>query len=130
MRTRKGLRSCLHADSLASAQQTQAIYKIDSHLRAPYIIQSAIGIERQLPKNITLSLNYTNSRGLHQLRSRNINAPLPGTYDPTVPNSGVRPFGSQAGDIYLYESSGVFNQNQLITSVQARVNAKINLFGF
>jgi Carboxypeptidase regulatory-like domain/TonB dependent receptor len=117
--------------SLSSALQTQAVYKVDSHLRAPYIMQSAIGIERQLPKNITLSLNYTNSRGLHNLRTRNINAPLPGTYDPNNPNSsGVRPFGNTAGDIYLYESSGVFKQNQLLTSVQARVNPRISLFGF
>src|SRR5207302_9157641 len=119
------------AAGLASALQTQAIYKVDSHLRAPYIIQSAIGFERQLPRNITLSMNYTNSRGLHNLRTRNINAPLPGTYDPNNPNStGMRPYGNAAGDIYLYESSGVFNQNQLISSVQARVNVRISMFGF
>ena len=56
-------------------------------------MQSAIGLERQLPRNMTLSLNYTNSRGLHNLRTRNINAPLPGTYDLNNPGSGVRPLG-------------------------------------
>ena len=115
--------------SLGAVPQTQAIYEVDSHLRSPYIIQSAIGVERQLPKNITLSVNYTNSRGLHQLRTRNINAPLPGTYNAAVPGSGVLPYGN-VGSIYLYESSGVFNQNQLITSVQARVNSRFNMFGF
>ena len=116
-------------DSLTSARQTQAIYQVDSGLRAPYIMQSAIGIERQLPRNITLSLNYTNSRGLHNLRTRNINAPSPETYDINNPASGVRPDGTK-GDIYLYESSGVFKQNQVITSVQARINPRISMFGF
>ena len=58
----------------------------------------AIGFERQLPLHMTLSVNYVNSRGLHVLRTRNINAPLPGTYDPNVPGSGVRPYGIAAGD--------------------------------
>ncbi len=116
--------------SLTSARQTQAINRVDSGLRAPYIMQSAIGIERQLPRNITLSMNYTNSRGLHNLRTRNINAPLLGTYDIANPASGVRPFGNSQGDIYQYESSGVFKQNQLITSVQARINPRISIFSF
>lgn len=116
--------------SLQSSLQTQAVYQVDPHLRSPYILQSAIGIERQLPKNITLSLNYTNSRGSHQLMTRNINAPLPGTYNVADPTSGVRPYGNTAGNIYQYESAGVFKQNQLLTSVQARITPKFSMFGF
>ena len=41
-------------------------------------MQSAATLERQLPKNTTLALTYTNSHGLHILRSEDINAPLPG----------------------------------------------------
>src|SRR4029078_13538778 len=40
-------------------------YRIDPGLVAPRIIQSAIGVDRQLPKNITLSVSYYNSRGVH-----------------------------------------------------------------
>jgi hypothetical protein len=65
---------------LLSNLQPQAIYKVDSHIQAPQIFQYVVTMERQLPKNITLSVSYTNSRGVHQLRSRNINAPLPGTF--------------------------------------------------
>src|SRR5262249_19126668 len=100
---------------------------IDSNLRAPYVIQTAIGVDRQLPKNIAISLNYTNTRGVHSLRSRDINAPLPGTF--TGPGTGVRPFGP-LGDIYLYESSGVFNQHQLIGNVNARFSRRVTMFGF
>src|ERR1035438_7232031 len=86
-------------------------------------------VERQLPKNIALAVTYTHSRGVDMLRSRNINAPLPGTFNPLAPGSGVFPYGD-VGNIYLYESSGLFTQNQLITNINARINAKLNLFGY
>ena len=114
-------------DSLQANFVPQAVRRIDSNLHAPYVIQSAIGVDRQLPKNITLSVNYTNTRGLHNLRSRDINAPLPGTF--TGPGTGFRPYGN-IGDIYLYESSGIFNQNQLITNVSARFSRRVTLFGY
>lgn len=116
-------------DTLTSNRVTQSIRRVDPGLKAPYIVQSAIGIERQLPKNISVALTYSRSHGVHTLRSRNINAPLPGTYDPRVPTSGVRPYGD-VGNIYAYESGGIFNQNQLITNVNARVNPRLTLFGF
>jgi hypothetical protein len=106
----------------------QTIQEIDKNLRAPYIMQGAIGIERQLPHNITLAVNYMRSRGVHQFRSRDINAPLPGTYT-GVQGSGVFPYPGQ-GPIYLMESSGIYNQNQLVTNVNARINTKISLNGF
>ncbi len=115
-------------DLLAANIRQQAIRIKANNLRAPYTAQAAFSAERQLPKNITVSLTYTNSRGVHTLRSRNINAPLPGTYDPSVPTSGIRPFSG--GNIYQYESTGVFRQNQVIVNVNARINRRYNLFGF
>jgi hypothetical protein len=102
---------------------------VDSNLRAPSLYQTALGIERQLPKNITLAINYTNSRGVHTLRSRNINAPLPGSITATNPN-GNRPYGVAAGNLFLYESTGIFKQNQLIINSSARVSPKFTMFGF
>src|SRR5204863_1791019 len=56
------------------------IHVTDSSLRAPLIWQSAIGIERQLPRNTTVATTFTYSKGTHMLRSRDINAPIaPGT---------------------------------------------------
>ena len=114
---------------LAAGAAPQTIRQVASGLRAPYVVQSAIGIERQFPKNITFAVTYTNSHGVHMLRSRNINAPLPGTYDPLNPASAVRPFGGTE-NIYEYESSGLFNQNQLIANYSARVSPSFTLFGF
>ena len=113
---------------LAGYFEQEAVRIIDRAMRAPSLAQTAISIERQFPKNITATLTYTNSRGVHMLRSRNINAPLPGTFDPRLPESGVHPF--PRSNMYLYESSGVFRQNQLIVNVNARVNRRISLFGF
>ena len=115
--------------SLRGNLAPQAIRQIDPNLRAPYIAQAAVGVERQLPKSVMVALTYTHSRGVHNLRSRNINAPLPGTFDPLVPNSGVRPDPTR-GNVYSYESTGIFNQNQLIANINARVGAKFTLFGF
>jgi hypothetical protein len=114
---------------LADAKATQAIRDIYSDLKAPRIFQTAIGVERQLPWRISLAVNWTRSRGWDQLRSRNINAPLPGTFDPANPSAAVRPYGN-VGDIYLYESSASFKQNQLMMNVQARLSNKLSLFGF
>src|SRR5262249_40313732 len=79
--------------SLAVFQSAQIREQISSRLVAPAYYQSAVSIERQLPFNTTLAITYATSRGLHMLRSRNINAPLLGTYDPAVPGSGVYPLG-------------------------------------
>jgi hypothetical protein len=106
------------------------IYQTSSKLRAPYTIQSAASVERQIAKGTTLSVTYLNSRGIHQFLSENVNAPLPGTFDPADPLSGTRPFGASAGNIYQYVSEGTFKQNQLITNVRFSLGSKVSLFGF
>ncbi|HLQ52440.1 MAG TPA: carboxypeptidase regulatory-like domain-containing protein, partial [Terriglobales bacterium] len=104
-----------------------SIRQIDSRLRAPYTMQSAATVERQLTKTANVSVTYLHSRGVHQLLSRNINAPLPGTYDPNNSSSGVRPFGL-VGNINQYQSEGIFQQNQLITNFNVRGKI-LSLFG-
>jgi hypothetical protein len=113
---------------IAAFQTTQTIQQISPTLRAPYIMQSAVSVERQLPRNTTLAITYANAHGLHQLRSQDINAPLPGTYNPLIPNSGVFPFGSP-GSIFLMESSGLYNQNQIIVFLNSRYSQKLSFSG-
>jgi hypothetical protein len=121
---------------LAVNQLAPTVYQIDPRLRAPYTIQSAVGLERQLSKNATVSVTYLNSHGVHQLMTRNINAPLPGTYvfcstgDTSCTSlAGVRPYG-EVGNIYQFESDGLFNQNQLVSNFNVRMGTKLSLFGF
>jgi hypothetical protein len=107
--------------SLAGAQSTQIIQEVSSQLRAPYIMQSALSVERQLPANTTLAVTYTTSHGLHELRSEDINAPLPG--------SGLFPFG-KSNPLFLMTSSGLYNQNQVMFNVNTKVNSSVSLYGF
>ncbi len=103
------------------------IYQIDSGLNSPYLLQSAVSLERQVSRTTTASLTYVNTQGRHQLMTRNVNAPLPGTYNPNDPTSGVRPFGN-IGNLYQYESSGIFKQNQVIANVNVRGGRMLSLF--
>ena len=105
---------------------TPTTYQIGSSLRAPYTMQTAISVERQLSKIANVSISYLNSRGVHQFLSVNANAPLPGT----PYSSGPRPFGDSAGNLYQYISAGIFKQNQLITNFSVRAGTKLTLFGF
>ena len=107
-------------------------YVIDSHLHAPTLMQTVVGVERQLFSRTTLSVNFVNSRGTHLLRTVDINAPLPGTYPfGTVAgannNLGIRPYGD-VGDIYLYESTGIFKQTQVNVSVNSSIGKWGTLF--
>ncbi len=115
--------------SLGVAAAPQSIEELSSSLRAPYLMQSAITVERQLPANTTIAATYTNAHGLHLFRSDDINAPLPGTYDAAIPSSGVFPFNGK-GPVMLMESSGLYNQNQFIANVNTKVKPAVTLFGF
>ncbi|HEY0760144.1 MAG TPA: carboxypeptidase regulatory-like domain-containing protein [Acidisarcina sp.] len=106
-----------------------SIYQIYPKLHSPYTMQFGIGVDRQLTRSATLSVTYLNSRGVHQLLTRDANAPLPGTYDPQNPGAAVRP-NLNAGNIYQYYSEGIFKQNQLIVNFNVRAGSRLTLFGF
>jgi len=95
--------------AMPGIQSTQTIQELSSTLRAPYIMQSALTVERQVASSTTVAVTYMNSHGLHMLRSEEFNAP---------------------GPVYLMESSGLFNQNQLIANVNAKLSGNLSLFGY
>jgi hypothetical protein len=103
--------------SLIGAVVPPTIVQVADNLRSPYSIQSALGIDKQLPFHSTLSATYLTLRTLHALQSRNINAPL----------AGIRPFG-EVGNIYEYESGGTVNQQMLIVLLNSRLNKKVTFF--
>jgi len=108
-----------------------AIYRVDPNLRASYSLQSAIGVERQLPKNTTVSATYTNNRGEHLMQTVPINTPLPGTFNPLQPlgpGNGVFPFGYSAGNIFDYETGGVLRQSIFMVTVNTRFSPKVSLY--
>ena len=114
--------------SLTSAGSQQAIEKLSPNLRAPYIMQSALSVERQLPARTTLALTYVNSHSSNQFLTNDINAPLPGTYNPQAPGSGTYPLGTPEA-VFEVASSGTYNQNELIANVNSRISGAVSLFG-
>ncbi|MGD0007692.1 MAG: carboxypeptidase regulatory-like domain-containing protein [Terriglobia bacterium] len=127
-----GLFPNLPTQSTLAGSQTSSspssIYQVDPNLRTPYTMQTGVGLERQLSKTATVSVTYLNSHGVHQLFTRDINAPLPGTYTLGDPSAGQRPYPN-SGNIYQYESAGLFNQQQVIANFNLRMGTKLSLFG-
>ena len=100
-------------------------------------MQTAIGVERQLFSHTTLGMNYLNARGVHELRTVDINAPVPvvgalppgaGSFNPTA-SICCRPYAALfPGDIYDYQSTGTYKQNQLLINVNSQVGRWLTLF--
>ncbi len=101
-----------------SSSAPQAIYQISPTLHAPYILQSAFSVERQVTKIANVTFTYLNSRGGHQLLSIVTNAPQP--VPPEYPFSGLPNPAT-----FQYSSDGVFRQNQLIVNFNIRAGAKV-----
>jgi hypothetical protein len=94
----------------ALAGTPTTIQTIDPALHAPYTIQLATSVERQVTKTATVTATYIHSHGVHQLFSSVVSlVPAPQ---------------------YQYESGGVFNQNQFMTNFNWRSGSKLTLFGF
>jgi len=118
---------CTTATTSSSSVTSPTIYQISPTLRAPYIFITGIGVDKPLGKYASISANYMFSRGEHLFLTRNINAPLPGTYNPADPTSGTRPLGND-DNVYEYVSDGVSTRHRLV--VNGGLHAKnVGLFG-
>lgn len=105
----------------------QIVRRIAPDFQAPTFVMTAINFERQLPSKFTFFAVLFNYRGKHLLRVRNINAPLPGTYDPDDPSSAIRPLGT-VGDIYYYESSAKFNDYRWFGGIRRQMSKGFSVF--
>ena len=98
-----------------------------SDLRAPYTLISTVSYERQLPWNLFGSVGYTWQRGVHLLRTRNINAPLP-----AWPGQGQsdqwRPWPDQ-GPILQFESTGRSTRHELLLALRTSLGSRLSIFG-
>jgi hypothetical protein len=102
----------------------QITWRVAEDLQAPIVYVAGAQVERQLPNRTTLFAGFYSIHIQHVIRARDINAPLPGSITALNPN-GTRPFGN-IGDIYQYESSGRFDQNQLFIGFNNRFNRTIS----
>ena len=110
---------------LAVLPQSNTIRTIDPNLQAPYTMQAALSVERQLPYRSSISFFFTTSRTLHVGRLRNINAPI----CPEQINclNAPRPEPT-LGSIYAYEASGIRNDNRLFVRFQTNFSQRYTMF--
>ncbi len=108
------------------------IYQLSPNIHAPYTMQTAVSLERQLTKISNFTATYMNSIGNDQLYLNNINSPIPGSYDYpyyTSPVPGLRPIPNFE-NVYEYESGAIFRQNQLILQVNVRAGSRLTIFSY
>ena len=109
---------------LRSLQPIETIRQADPSLRAPRIIESAIGIEFQLPKKTIASFSYRNTHGMHLLQSRNTTAPRPFGQPSNLETA--RPLPNV--NTYSYESAGILNQNQFLATIESHFSQDFSMF--
>lgn len=96
--------------ALAAYRSVQTTWKADPGLAAPRILQSAFSLERELPRNTTMALTYTNSSGQRMFHSQE----SPGAIGP----------------VFTMESNGRYNQNQMILNLNTKVNPAVSLSSY
>jgi TonB dependent receptor-like, beta-barrel len=82
-----------------------SIIQVDPHLEMPYVEQASIGLQQELPVGLRLMSNYSYRHGVHQLRGRNINAPIPGL---------GRPFPTSGNITQIESSANSFNHTLMV----------------
>jgi hypothetical protein len=95
----------------------------DAGINDPYSMVGSLSYERQLPLKLFGSIGYTWSRGVHLLRTRNINAPI----GIDVGGHAIVPFPGE-GPILEYESNGLSNRHQMNINVRTGFSQKFSLF--
>ena len=101
------LAGCATGGAATAARTTQ--YGFGQNLRSSYTSQSAVGLDQQLGRIGTLSLNYLNSVGAHH-------------YFKTVT-------ATPTSYLYDYQSEGVYRENQLIATTNIRYHGA-TIFGY
>jgi hypothetical protein len=97
-----------------------SINRLAADLRTPYQMHTALGIEQQLPHNLMLSAKYNYVRSVRLFRTRDINAPLPGSF--------VRP-NPALGRIAQLESSSSATYHGLSVGFSQSFSERATLFG-
>jgi hypothetical protein len=105
----------------------RSIFRADPAFLTPYSAQANLSIERLISKDVTARADYLFTRGIHLLRTRNINLlpPLAGTDGRTLFGSGR--VESQFDAIDLLESSSSSTYHGLTLSVNKRLSDEFEL---
>ncbi len=109
----------------ALPQSASTLSVVSPVLQAPYTMQTVFSVERALSSKLNLSTTFFMARSLHQLRTRNINAPI----CPLQINCSGAPRPQPGfGNINSIESSGTSNATGLNVNLRANLSAKFSMF--
>lgn len=112
---------------VGAAPVQQSITSIVGDLRVPTVYVTGAQVERQLPHNFTVTVGAYAIRILHVIRTRDINAPLPGTITNANPG-GIRP-NPLIGEVNQIESTARFHQQQMFVGFNSRLNPQFSING-
>lgn len=111
--------------SIAGASPVQqTIWRVAPKLQIPTVYVAGTQVERQLPHNFTVTVGAYAIRILHVIRARDINAPIFTNANP----GGIRP-NPAIGEVYQYEASGRYYQQQMFVGFNSRLNPQFSLSG-
>jgi len=116
--------------TLLAQEQPPVTYKVQANTRALALRYSALTLERQLPGKTTVSATVLNLLATHVVSIVNVNTPLPGTFTPGEPGSGVRPLGNAAGNPFVYEAEGFIRENLGWVTVTNKINSRVSLSAY
>ena len=130
-------------DSLAAigtaSLQNSVIRTLDPNIVAPYSYSINTSVERQLPFGLSTSVNFIYSKGVHQYRTRNVNA-IRANLLTTTPGCVIAPVGQPqsydctrpnplAGNINQTESAGNSELKTLQIRLDRRTGKYFSFFG-
>lgn len=113
--------------SAFAKQGTVTIRRVSEKLGSPLAYQMAFSIDRQFPFKTRFSATYLFSQSYIQTGLRNINAPLCPPLQ-SCPADSARP-NPKEGNVYLYESIGKTNQQQLVVNFSSNFIKNLSLNG-
>ena len=119
--------------------ESTSLFVLDPDYQSPYTISPQINLNQELPASMRVTVSYSINFGIHQQRTRNINAPFPGTPLPEaildLPRNQrrevvdrLRPFYPRVGNISQIESTGRSESRTLRLRFQRR--RQVELLGF
>ena len=105
------------------------IFRVNPDLRTSYTQVGSIGADRMIGRRGSVSATFLYGHGAHEYLVRNINAPLPGSFDPNLPNSGIRPLGT-AQNLYQFSSDSNENDEVFFANTQIQITRNLFAYGF
>ena len=95
--------------AIGTSSAKTSVYSLANGLRSSYTLQAAIGVDQQVGRATSVSVNFLDARGRHQYST------------PVFPTQTINNF--------QYQSGAVYRQDQLLANVNTRLR-NLTLFGF